>query len=78
MRKFSNSSIIASMNNIAILEKTKEYLVIKIPRRFFSEEVLDASLKEENALKILKAGMREYKEKKTKALNSLRDLRYGN
>lgn len=78
MRKLSNFHIIEIMDNIAVLEKTKEYLVIKIPRRFFDEEALDVPLTEERAFTILKAGVREHKEKKTKILNSLRDLRYGN
>lgn len=67
------------MNSVAILERTKEYIVVKIPRRMLEENTIDKKvLTEVEALSILRAGMREYREGKAKRLSSLRELRYGN
>ncbi len=55
------------MDNVAILEQTKEYVVVKIPRVFLSGT--------ENRLHILEEGSEEYRKGKTKTLHSLRDLR---
>ena len=66
------------MRNLAVLEKTKEYLVIKVPRRLVRGiEFPEQQLTEAVAVKILRSGMREYRQGKTKALTSLRDLRHG-
>jgi hypothetical protein len=67
------------MNSISILEKTKEYVVLKVPRRFMDQVRFSQSgLTEEEALGILQAGMAEYRERKTKTLISLRALSHGN
>ena len=66
-------------NSILVLEKTKNYIVIKIPRYFMDRINFGASkLVEDKALKILKAGMQEYKQGKTKIFASLKELRHGN
>ena len=64
---------------ISILERNKKYITVKIPRRMwgrfdFSEK---KKLTENEALKILRAGMQEYEKGKNKKLTSLRELRYG-
>lgn len=67
------------MNTISVLEKTKTYVVVKIPRHFwarFSES--KNTLTEDEALSIFKSGMAEYRKGKTKILTSLRILRHGN
>jgi len=65
-------------NNISILEKTKDYVVLKIPRRLIGKIVLPKNqLSEADALRILKAGTAEYKHGKTRVLTSLRSLRNG-
>lgn len=67
------------METIAVLEETKKYVVLKVPRSMMRRVGLDIEkLSEVAALKILRQGMSEYKAKKTKTLGSLRDLRYGN
>lgn len=66
-------------NSILVLEKIKNYIVIKIPRYFMDRINFGApKLTKDKALKILKAGMKEYKQGKTKTLTSLKELRYGN
>ena len=61
------------------MEETKEYVVLKVPRRLLTGVGLSSfGLTEDQALKILKVGMREYEQGKTKPLRSLRDLRHGN
>ena len=67
------------MSYISVLEKTKDYVVVKIPRRFLAR--LDRSadqLTESEALKILRSGMAEYRQGKTKTLLPLRKLRNEN
>ena len=70
------------MNGVSILENRKEYVVLKVPRRLMRSISFSAESKKEiteaQALKILRAGMAEYAAGKTKALNSLRELRDGN
>lgn len=64
---------------ISIVEETKEYVVLKVPRRLLERANFSSfGLTENQAFTILKAGMREYKQGKTKPLRSLRDLRHGN
>ena len=66
--------------NISIIEKTKKYVVVKIPRKIWEKKGLEKEsnrLTENEALVILKRGMAEFKSRKTKTLNSLRDFRYG-
>ena len=66
------------MNNISILEKTRDYVVIKIPRRFLTRfDNSRTQLTEDEAARILKSGMAEYRKGKTKTLVSLRELRNG-
>ncbi len=67
------------MNTISILEKTKDFVVLKIPRRFLRDiDLENPALTEPEALRILRSGMAEYRAGKTKILGSLRNLRYGN
>lgn len=67
------------MNSIAILEKTKEYVVLKVPSRFLSRiHFVESGLTEEDALRVLRVGMAEYRQRKTKTLVSLRALSRGN
>ncbi|MDP3764618.1 MAG: hypothetical protein Q8Q95_03290 [bacterium] len=64
--------------NISVLETKKDYVVLKIPRRLIERSDFKYSIFNENdALKILRAGMREYKQGQTKILKSLRGLRHG-
>lgn len=64
--------------NISVLETKKDYVVLKIPRRLIEKSEFEySSFNESDALRILRAGMREYKQGKTKLLKSLRSLRYG-
>lgn len=66
------------MNTISVLEKTKDFVVLKIPRRLMENmNFQKAALTEAEALKILRLGMTEYKAGKAKPLGSLRELRYG-
>mgnify|MGYP001582873435 CR=1 FL=1 len=65
--------------NISVLEAKKDYVVLKVPRRLIEKSEFEYSgFNENDALKILRAGMREYKQGKTKVLKSLRSLRHGN
>ncbi len=75
------------MKNISILEKTKDYVIVKLPSKLFrviekqtrlfkSFDIIE-ELSEAEALKILQTGMAEYRAGKTKVLNSLHSLRYG-
>jgi len=63
--------------SITILEKTRDYIVVRIPRkvlggfRILEKNTLSAS----EALKILRSGMGEYRQGKTRVLTSLRNLR---
>lgn len=67
----------SGMETIAVIEETKKYVVLKVPRSMMRRVGLNMSnLSEEAALKILRQGMNEYRVGKTKALESLRDLRY--
>ena len=67
------------MNNISVLEKTKDYVVLKIPRRLLARlDSRRAEMTEDEALKILKSGVAEHRKGQTKVLASLRDLRHGN
>ena len=67
------------MQAISILEKNKDYIVIKVPRKLMGRmNFAIEELTESQALKILRIGMEEYKAKKTKKLASLYDLRHGN
>ena len=67
------------MQTISILEKNKDYIVIRVPRKLMDRMNFAAKeLTESQALKILRIGMEEYKAKKTKKLTSLYDLRHGN
>ena len=67
------------MQTISILEKNKDYIVIKVPRKLMGRmNFAVEKLTESQALKILRIGMEEYKTKKTKKLASLYDLRHGN
>ena len=65
---------------ISILERNKNYITVKIPRRMWSkfDFIEKNQLTENEALKILRAGMQESKKGKTRKLASLRELRYGN
>lgn len=65
---------------ISILERTKDHIIVKISRRTLERFDLTQKdkLTEEEALKILRAGMLEYKKGGAKKLISLRELRYGN
>ena len=59
-----------------IVKETKDYITIKIPRTLvrragFSSSFLTAA----GALKILREGMKEYREGKTKKLTSLHSFR---
>ncbi|MDP3769526.1 MAG: hypothetical protein U1A23_04320 [Candidatus Sungbacteria bacterium] len=67
------------METISVIEETKSYVVLKVPRSMmrragFTTEILSEAV----ALKILRQGMSEYRAGKTKTLGSLRDLRHGN
>ena len=63
---------------ISIVEKTKDYVVIKIPRKIWADVSRQrATFPEEKALMILKAGMKEFRKGATKPLASLRSLRHG-
>lgn len=65
--------------SILVIEKTKRYVVVKIPRGIWERTDLERSiLSESEALKRLRRGVSEYKAHKTKKLISLRHLRYGN
>ncbi|MDP3771953.1 MAG: hypothetical protein Q8Q94_01085 [bacterium] len=67
------------METIAVLEETKNYIVLKVPRSMMRRMDFGAEkLSERATLKILREGMSEYRAGKTKTLRSLRDLRYGN
>lgn len=67
------------METIAVIEETKKYVVLKIPRSMIRRAGLSMEkLSEGVALKILRQGMYEYRVGKTKTLRSLRDLRYDN
>lgn len=69
----------SSMETIAVLEQTKNYVVLKVPRSMMRRVGLRTEkMSEEAALKILRQGMSEYRARKTKTLGSLRDLRHGN
>ncbi len=62
--------------NISVLETKKDYVVLKIPRRLIKKSDFEYPVfSEDDALKILRAGMREYKQGKTQVLKSLRSLR---
>ena len=64
--------------NISILETKKDYVVLKVPRRLIEKSNFQYSVfNEDDALKILRAGMREYKQGRTKVLKSLRSLSRG-
>ncbi|MBI4119078.1 MAG: hypothetical protein HY452_02340 [Parcubacteria group bacterium] len=65
--------------NISILETKKDYVVLKVPRRLMEKSNFQyySTLNESDALRILRAGMREYKQGRTKVLKSLRSLRHG-
>ncbi len=64
------------MNRIAIIEKTKKYVTVRIPRHLSDKLGLSSStLTEAEAFAILSEGMREAKQGKTKVLHSLKDLR---
>lgn len=66
------------MHTISIVEKTKDYVMLKVPRHYIKWIGLTIpTLTEKRALRILKAGMREYAQGKTRPLKSLRDLRHG-
>lgn len=66
------------MEIISVIEQTKNYVVLKVPRSMMRRVGLNMEkLSEGSALKILRQGMSEYRAKKTKILGSLRDLRYG-
>ena len=65
--------------SITVLKTTKDYIVVRVPRELAkSAGLFEQGLTESEALKILRSGMKEYRLGKTKRLNSLRDLRYGN
>ena len=64
--------------SISIIKETKDFITIKMPRRFASQAGLIApKLTETEALHILREGMREYKIGVTKSLTSLKTLRNG-
>jgi len=64
------------MNKISVLEQKRDYVVLRVPRGFIDRpEVKKRIFNKDDALKILKAGVREYKNKKTKKLTSLAELR---
>ncbi len=68
------------MSNISVLEKNKEYVVLRIPRKLLERADISYknALTETAALKVLRAGLLEYKQGKTRTLTSLRALRHGN
>lgn len=67
------------METIAVIEETKNYVVLKVPRSMMRRMGLRMEkLSGEAALKILHQGMNEYRARKTKILGNLRDLRHGN
>lgn len=64
------------MPQISIISTTKEYITVRIPRVLMGRVVgVHDRLTEAGALKILQAGMKEYRAGKTKPLTSLRSLR---
>ena len=64
------------MNQISIVEKTNEYVVVRIPRRLAGNlGVSQSQLTGAEALRILQKGLREARAGKTKTLRSLKDLR---
>jgi len=64
---------------ISVVEKTKDYIVVKIPRQLMDElHLRGPKFTAADALRVLRAGLLEYKAKKTKKLLSLRALRHGN
>mgnify|MGYP001606799960 CR=1 FL=1 len=64
------------MPNIAILNTTKDYITVRIPRVLMERVVgTQDRLTEAGAFKILQAGMKEYREGRTNPLTSLRSLR---
>lgn len=66
------------MQDISVLEETKNYVVIKVSRRLMGgDSLLKKKFTEDDALKILREGLLEHKRGKTKILNSLAELRDG-
>lgn len=66
------------METIAVIEQTKNYVVLKVPQSMMRRAGFGmGKLSEEVALKILRQGMSEYRAGKTKTLESLRNLRHG-
>jgi len=67
------------MSSISVLERKKEYIVLKVPRKLLAGMSFvfepKRELTETQALKILRAGMSEYRAGKTRTLSSLRDIR---
>lgn len=64
------------MLQISIIKETKDYFLLKVPRPFMRQVNFDSmKLTETEALKILRGGMKEYRQKKTYPLQSLRSLR---
>jgi hypothetical protein len=63
------------MDNVSIVEKTKDYVTVRISRRLAGKLGISGQLSETEALKILKKGLSEARKGKTKKLNSLRELR---
>jgi hypothetical protein len=63
------------MENVSIVEKTKDYVTVRISRRLAGKLGIDGQLTESEALKILKKGLLEVRRGKTKKLNSLKELR---
>jgi len=64
------------MKTISVIEETKNYVILKVPRSIIRRGEFDAEkVSEKAALDILRRGMNEYRTRKTKVLGSLRDLR---
>ncbi|OGF61886.1 hypothetical protein A2926_00675 [Candidatus Giovannonibacteria bacterium RIFCSPLOWO2_01_FULL_44_40] len=67
------------MNSISILEKTKDYVILRLPKQMADSLDLEKFAKkqtktEDEVLRKLEAGMAEYYAGQTKKLKSLRDL----
>ncbi len=68
------------MNGVSILEKTKDYVTLRFPRRIADFLDLEKFAKkpvktEDEILRKLEAGMAEYHAGKTRKFKSFRDLR---
>ena len=62
------------MNTITVLSKTKKYTLIKVPNNMVGSIIARPKLTEKEALRIMRAGMKEYRQGKTKILKSFQDL----